>query len=195
MAIVRFHNKEGRECEVPWPPKDLSEIESLYHDCGCQCATCATEETMSDKICNEDTIRFSLGREVTGEELSKHAAGETLTALAKQHMQRHSGISFSDALHAVATICPGEIKTYLRLQPTDISLTPLPGTTDQLAPGVLPRGAGKEMTPIWFREAHGWTEQGARDWLKEQGFTGGDLERNVGGWVYTSDPGPSEFPR
>ncbi len=191
MAIVRFRNEEGRLCKVPWPPKDLSEIESLYHDCGCQCATCATEETMSDRIGSEEIVRFSLGREVTGEELSKHAAGETLTKLAKQHMQRHSGISFSDALHAVATICPGEMKKYLRLQPGDLNLQPIPGASP---PPLLPRGVGK-ATEISFRASEGWTEGGARDWLEEQGLSGGTLKSTANGWIWVPEAYVDAYPR
>jgi len=138
----------------------------------------------ADPTLKQRYAESSPGQEVDEQELSKHKAGQTLKNLALQHQQRKGG-SFVDALHAVAPICPQEVREYLRLQPIDLNLLPLPGTTDQVAPGLMPRGAGKEMTPIWFRDIAGWTEGGVRDWVKQRGLTGGELARNEGGWSYT----------
>lgn len=138
---------------------------------------------MSERIGNEDVVRFSLGREATGQELAKHAAGRTLATLAKQHQTRKGG-SFVDALHAVAKICPGELRQYLSLE--------WPRGTS----GAYEWTSGKrELADLWFREYAGWTEQGARDWLKQQGFSGGTLEPNDGGWAYVLRPQATEFPR
>ena len=131
-----------------------------------------------DNLEHDELIRFSTGREASWDDLYKYEAGRTLTALARQHMDRKGG-SFSDALHAVATICPGEIKAYLNLK--------LPrGTDDSFR---LPRGVGKKVSKIVFRALEGWTEEGVKDWLKQQVLTGGELARNEGGWSYTPRPG------
>ncbi len=127
-----------------------------------------------------DVVRFSTGREATYDELSKHHAGQTITALARQHMQRKGG-TFSEALRAIAPICPGEFKEYLQYQLPDDSF-------------LIPRGV-KKVTEIVFRASEGWTEAGVNDWLKEQGFRGGDLIRVEGGWSYSPDPGQNSFPR
>lgn len=174
MAIVKFHNTAGQECKVFWPPETLSEAEQNYHDCNCDCQLCREEKTMSDRIGNEEVVRFSLGREVTGQDLVKHAAGRTLVALARQHMERKGG-SFVNALHAVAPICPGEIKAYLNLE--------FPPVTSASSYGS--KGGGSEASELWFRERAGWTAGGVRDWLKQQELAGGELARNEGGWSYT----------
>ena len=139
---------------------------------------------MSNRIGSEEVVRFTTGREATGGELSQNAAGRTLTALARQHMTRKGG-TFSEALHAVAKICPGEFRAYLDLK--------LPkGTSGSYN---HPTGGGKEFSDFWFRERAGWTASGVRDWIKQQGYTGGELARNEGGWSYTPQPDAQEFPR
>ena len=101
-------------------PRDLNEL-CHWYECEdhnqAQCGYCQEGEiAMNDQMGREDVIRFSLGREVTGQELIKHSAGRTLTALAKQHAARKN-CSFQEALHAVSKICPGEVKSYLNLRP------------------------------------------------------------------------------
>jgi hypothetical protein len=168
-------------------PRDLNE---LCHWFACdhkehECRYCAEgENPMGDRIGSAEIVKFSSGREVSGRELMKHSAGQTLTELAKQHMARKK-CSFSDALHAVAKICPGEFRAYLDLK--------LPkGTSGSYN---HPTGGGKEFSDFWFRERAGWTASGVRDWIKQQGFTGGKLERNEGGWSYILQSDAEEFPR
>ena len=120
------------------------------------------------------------GREATGDELSKHQAGETLVNLARAHMKRKGG-TFSEALRAIAPIVPGELKDYLGYQ--------LPDSTR-----LLPRGV-KKVTEMEFMKSMGWTEEGVEDWLKTQGFMGGTLIAIRGGWSYSPDPSQNAFPR
>lgn len=159
-------------------PRDWNEVSHLYDEehNQAQCGYCQEGETTME-IERGDLVRFSTGREATGEELEKYTAGRTLVNLARQHMARKGG-TFSEALHAVSKICPGEVKAYL--------------LTDGF---LLPRGVGKKMAPIQFNAADGWSESGVRDFLQSQGFVGGTLTSIAGGWVYTSDPGLSAFPR
>ena len=164
-ARKRATNDDRRRFLSPIKIDTLSDIEALYEG-----------EIMSEEIGKEDVVRFSLGREVSGQELIKHAAGHTLTELAKQHMKRHEGkVTFSEALHIVSRICPGETKAYLNLKRMAM-------TDDSF---LVPRGIGKKMSQIVFLAADGWTEAGVRDWVKQQGLTGGELARNAGGWSYT----------
>ena len=116
MSIVKFHDAAGRECKVYWLPGTLDEVEQNYHACGCECQLCSEETIMNERIGSADVVRFSTGREATGQELIKHSAGNTLAALARQHMARKGG-TFSEALIAVSKICPGETKAYLNLKP------------------------------------------------------------------------------
>ncbi len=205
MSIVKFYDELGQECSVHWPPGDLSEVEQIYHDCSCQCSLCREGKNMNvreevhakvkkfqmdhnepsyktalDRVFGADpTLKqryaeSSPGQEVDEQELSKHKAGQTLKNLALQHQQRKGG-SFVDALHAVAPICPGEIKAYLNLE--------FPPVTSASSYGS--KGGGNEASELWFRERAGWTAGGVRDWLKQQELAGGELARNEGGWSYT----------
>ncbi len=110
MATVRFHNKEGRLCEVPWPPKDLSEIEMLYRECG----ESATEKVMSEIVVgHDDVIEFGLlGVQATGRELTKHNAGARLVTFAKKHMQRHN-CTLSEAMSVARRLNPEWAVDYL----------------------------------------------------------------------------------
>ncbi len=133
-----------------------------------------------NKISSEEIVRFPSGREVTGNELDKHAAGATLTKLARQHAARKN-ISFQDALHEIVPIVPGEMKHYLGYQ--------LPDTSRP-----MPRGGGSS-TEILFRASEGWSENGVSDWLQEQGFRGGTLTTTDAGYSYIPQRFVSAFPR
>ena len=184
MAIRKYHDAAGRECKVFWPPETLSEAEQNYHDCNCDCQLCREEIPMNDRIGREDIVRFSSGREATGQELAKNHAGRRLVDFAKRHMARHGG-TFQEALSIVRRLSPEIVRTYLSLQ--------LPrGTSGSYN---YPKSGGKEIADFWFRERAGWTETGVRDWIKQQGFTGGELARNEGGWAYTLHPDTEKFPR
>ena len=164
-------------------PRDFNEMSHLYgedHE-EHQCGYCAEgETTMSEQIGFDDVVRFSTGREATGRELSKHAAGQTLTNLALQHQARKGG-TFSQALIEMLKICPGEFREYLQYQLPDASRP-------------MPRGV-KKVTEIVFRASEGWTQAGVADWLEEQGMSGGTLTSTNEGWTYVPEPYVSAFPR
>ncbi len=133
-----------------------------------------------NKIGSEEIVRFTLGREVTGQELDKYTAGATLTKLARQHAARKN-ISFQDALHEIVPIVPGEMKDYLGYELTDISR-------------LMPR-VGGSSTQILFRASEGWSEAGVQDWIEEQGFKGGTLTSTTEGWTYIPERFVNAFPR
>ena len=110
MAIIKFRDEQGRECEVPWPPKDLSEIEMLYRECG----ESATEKVMSEIVVgHDDVVEFGLlGVQATGRELTKHNAGARLVTFAKKHIQRHGG-TFSEAMSVARRLNPEWAADYL----------------------------------------------------------------------------------
>ena len=128
--------------------------------------------------------------EATDEDRAKRAAGETLVTMAKQHMARKGG-TFSEALHALVPAVPGELKAYLRLDPADIALNPIPGLS---TPPLLARGIGK-ATEIFFAENVGWTMQGAADWILSQGLSGGTMTRTPGGFTWIPEKFVNAFPR
>ncbi len=115
MAIQKYHDAAGRECTVHWPPGTISEAEQNYHDCGCECQQCNEEKTMSERIGNEEVVRFTTGREATGGELSKRAAGERLVAFAKRHVAK-SGGTMAEALKVAYRLNPEWVRTYLGLR-------------------------------------------------------------------------------
>ncbi len=91
MAILTYHDEEGNLCKDPWPPGDLREVESLYHDCGCQCASCAKEEAMN-YIKPDDVVIFAergVKVEVTGRELSWKAAADEVHRMVKLYLREH----------------------------------------------------------------------------------------------------------
>ena len=168
-------------------PRNLDELCHLY-ECDHEkqeCRYCAEGvHSMDERLRDNDIVKFSLGREVTGREFSKSFAGDTLTKLARQEAARKK-CSFSEALHAItSTICPGERDAYLGLRQLAI--------TDDSR--LLPRGIGKKMTEIVFDAASGWTLPGVNDWLREQGFSG-QVVSTAAGWTFTPDPGKDAFPR
>lgn len=92
-------------------PRDLTELECLYDDEARPACRAYLEEAMDQKVV---VYRFQeSGIEATDQDLRKKAAGDTLAALARQHMERKGG-SFSDALRIVMSICPGETRAYFR---------------------------------------------------------------------------------
>jgi len=166
-------------------PRNLTELCHIYecedheeHRCG----YCAEGElTMEDPRPEyNEVVRFSLGREATYDELSKHNAGKTITSLARQHMQRNGG-TFQEALRAIQPICPGEFKDYFQFQLSDDSF-------------LLPRGI-KTATAIEFLSSDGWTLGGVEDWVESQGFVGGTITATRTGWTYMIDKGQNAFPR
>ncbi len=113
MPTIKFHNAEGKECEVFWPPENLDEANKNYHDCGCECTLCREENTM--EIERDDVVRFSTGREATGEELSRRAAGERLVAFAQRHVAKRGG-TMAEALQVAYRLNPEWVHAYLDLQ-------------------------------------------------------------------------------
>ena len=69
---------------------------------------------MTDMIGSEDVVRFVLGREATGRELSKRAAGERLVAFAKRHVAKNGG-TMDEALKVAYRLNPEWVRTYLGL--------------------------------------------------------------------------------
>jgi len=113
MAIQKYHDAAGRECTVHWPPGTLSEVEQNYHECGCDCQLCREENIM--EIERDDVVRFSTGREATGEELSRRAAGERLVAFAQRHVAKRGG-TMAEALKVAYRLNPEWVRTYLGLR-------------------------------------------------------------------------------
>ncbi len=66
-------------------------------------------------IGNEEVVRFTTGREATGGELSKRAAGERLVAFANRHVAKNGG-TMAEALKVAYRLNPEWIRTYLGLK-------------------------------------------------------------------------------
>ncbi len=113
MSTIKFHDAEGKECKVFWPPENLDEVERNYHGCECECTLCREENTM--EIERDDVVRFSTGREATGEELSRRAAGERLVAFAQRHVAKRGG-TMAEALQVAYRLNPEWVRAYLDLQ-------------------------------------------------------------------------------
>ena len=168
-------------------PKNLTEVchwfecdghENEKHLCG-HCAE--GENIMTERIGPDDIVRFQNGREITGRDLMKNAAGKTLVELAKQEAKR-TGCTVYEALRHNVKITTGEIKSYL----TYFNITD--------STRLLPRGI-KTATAIEFHADQGWTQAGVEEWIEEQGFVGGTLATVARGWKYTPDMGENAFPR
>ncbi len=99
-------------------PRDFNELAHLYGDDHEEhrCGYCAEgEHMMSDRLRDNDVVRFSTGREATGEELSRRAAGERLVAFAQRHVAKRGG-TMAEALQVAYRLNPEWIRAYLDLQ-------------------------------------------------------------------------------
>ncbi len=99
-------------------PRDLTELCHIY-ECEDheehQCGYCAEGETTMESIERDDVVRFSTGREATGEELSRRAAGERLVAFAQRHVAKRGG-TMDEALKVAYRLNPEWVRTYLGLK-------------------------------------------------------------------------------
>jgi hypothetical protein len=67
------------------------------------------------EIERDDVVRFTTGREATGGELSKRAAGERLVAFANRHVAKNGG-TMAEALKVAYRLNPEWDRTYLGLK-------------------------------------------------------------------------------
>ncbi len=70
---------------------------------------------MSDRLRDNDVVRFSTGREATGVELSRRAAGEHLVSFAQRHVAKRGG-TMAEALQVAYRLNPEWVRDYLDLQ-------------------------------------------------------------------------------
>ncbi len=68
-----------------------------------------------DNLEHDELIRFTTGREATGGELSKRAAGERLVAFANRHVAKNGG-TMAEALKVAYRLNPEWVRTYLGLR-------------------------------------------------------------------------------
>ncbi len=98
-------------------PRNLNEL-CHWYECEDhqqhQCGYCAEGENTME-IERDDVVRFSTGREATGEQLSRRAAGERLVAFAQRHMSKRGG-TMAEALQVAYRLNPEWVRAYLDLQ-------------------------------------------------------------------------------
>ena len=170
MAIIKFRDEQGRECEVPWPPKDLSEIEMLYRECG----ESATEKVMSEIVVgHDDVIEFGLlGVQATGRELTKHNAGARLVTFAKKHMQRHN-CTLSEAMSVARRLNPewavDYLNQYLTVAEEEIATGEVTSYSQDVAPsGRTPAQEIAHRMGVVKREHPQMTATELRDYVLKQ---------------------------